>query len=110
LILPRSEQYSPFWLLLPKMTVKWSSHVIYYAVHTNKPRNPQNILSLSNAEISFSENQFFEILMIERGFWPKYLTVVYVLWWFLGEGRKIRRPENDNLQVGGRENCPNWWT
>jgi hypothetical protein len=45
-------------------------------------------LSLSNAEISFSENQFFEILMIERGFWPKYLTVVYVIMMIFRRGGK----------------------
>jgi hypothetical protein len=44
--------------------------------------------SLSNAEISFSENQFFEILMIERGFWPKYLTVVYVIMMIFRRGEK----------------------
>jgi hypothetical protein len=44
--------------------------------------------SLSNAEISFSENQFFEILMIERGFWPKYLTVVYVIMMIFRRGGK----------------------
>lgn len=58
--------------------------------------------SLSNAEISFSENQFFEILMIERGFWPKYLTVVYVIMMIFRRGGKNK--ETGKWQfTGGRE-------
>ncbi len=47
-----------------KVSVKWSSHVIYYAVRTDKPQPSTS--SPIIAEINFQKISF-EILMIERG-------------------------------------------